>query len=93
MSKFMAEQLVEDYRNRFGLPLMIVRPSVIGPSYEEPYPGWGDAVTAMNGFVLGVIRGSLSSLPFKPDAILDMIPLDIVANTIIVAAWFDTIKP
>lgn len=93
MTKFMAEQLVEDYRIQFGLPAVIVRPAIIGPSYEEPYPGWSDSYAGANTFMVGTIRGTLATMEFKSSAIIDVVPLDIVCNHIIVAAWFDTIKP
>lgn len=93
MTKFMAEQLVEEYRTRFGISAMIVRPSVIGPTNEEPYPGYIDVINGMSGFVLHVVRGTLSSLSFNPNAIVDIVPMDMVCSNIFVAAWFDTLKP
>lgn len=93
MTKFMAEQLVEKYRTDFGLPAVIVRPSIIGPTIEQPFPGWLDSLIGINGFILEASRGSLSSLPYKPMATIDIVPLDLVCNHIIVAAWFDAAKP
>lgn len=93
MTKYMTEQLVQDYRTRHGLPALIVRPSIISPTLVEPFPGWADSFNGMNGFVIEVGRGSLSSVNCDPKAIIDVVPLDIVTNTILVAAWFDSIQP
>lgn len=89
----MTEQLVEEYRSRFELPVVIVRPSIIGTSLEEPFPGWVDT---LNGVVAGAIevgRGSLGSVLVDKNATMDVVPLDIVVNMILVAAWFDAIAP
>lgn len=39
-TKRMAEILVRDEFNKGKLPVCIVRPSIVGPSYSEPMPGW-----------------------------------------------------
>lgn len=93
MTKFMAEQLVEEYRERFGLSALIVRPSIVTPSLQEPFPGWLDSYAGLNGSLMAIALGTVACVPFNPNAIVDMIPLDIVCNYIIVAAWFDTAKP
>ena len=36
----LAESLLE--REGLGLPLAIMRPSIVSASYKEPYPGWVD---------------------------------------------------
>lgn len=89
----MAEQLVEDYRTRFGLPLMIVRPSIIGPSLLEPFPGWVDNLNGINGSIIEIGRGALASMLVESKAIMDIIPLDLVCNVILVAVWFDSENP
>lgn len=89
----MAEQLVQDYRKRFDLPVMIVRPSIIGPAYAEPFAGWVDSLNGMICFVIEIGRGSLGSILLEKNAILDIVPLDIVSNFIIVAAWYGAVKP
>ena len=34
---------------QFGdLPCCIVRPSMVGPSHKEPYPGWIDSLAALS---------------------------------------------
>jgi alcohol-forming fatty acyl-CoA reductase len=43
-TKRLAEILVRDDYNNAKLPVCIVRPSIVGPSYKEPLPGWVDSL-------------------------------------------------
>lgn len=71
--------------------LLIVRPSIIGPAESSPAPGWQVAtsapVTGMLAFFLltPATRLTFYSALSQPnnDAIIDEVPVDIVANRII----------
>jgi len=56
-TKSMAERLLQKHRG--DLPTFIIRPSIVGCSYREPYPGWVDNISAAGAMVffvgLGVI--------------------------------------
>ncbi|KAH6935250.1 hypothetical protein HPB50_004819 [Hyalomma asiaticum] len=54
------------------LPLAIVRPAVVTASWKEPFP---------------VAMGLLPSVLLSKDCIADLIPVDVVANTIICVGW------
>lgn len=56
MTKSMAEDLLK--KNRKGVPLVIFRPSIIGSSWEEPFPGWVDTLSAA-GIVLFLMELAL----------------------------------
>lgn len=43
-TKRLAEILVRDEYNKGTLPVCIVRPSIVGPAYREPLPGWVDSL-------------------------------------------------
>jgi alcohol-forming fatty acyl-CoA reductase len=43
-TKRLAEILVRDEFNKGTLPVCIVRPSIVGPAYQEPLPGWVDSL-------------------------------------------------
>ena len=66
--------------------ITIVRPSIIGGAYKYPFPGWTETVTASNAFLLfsglGIVRYVLGT----GENIADIIPVDIVADTLIVAS-------
>lgn len=89
----MSEILVEEYRARFNLPLVIVRPSIVTGSYHEPFRGWIDTFNGVAGVANEIGRGSVGSLFAKPSCMMDIVPLDLVCNMILVAAWFDALKP
>ncbi len=81
----MAEQIVVDYNEKF--PVCIVRPSIVTGSIEEPYEGWVDNVFGITGIMMEIGRGTISSILGDERYIVDLIPVDIVCNTLIVAAW------
>ncbi|OQR75297.1 putative fatty acyl-CoA reductase [Tropilaelaps mercedesae] len=65
----------------------IVRPSIIVASLAEPVPGWVDNFNGPSGMIVAAACGFLRSVYSKKDLRTDFIPVDIVANTILVAAW------
>lgn len=82
-SKNLTEQLVSDRAKH--LPTAIVRPSIICPSIEEPYPGWVDSINGPMGVLIGASSGLLRTVHGDGNIKPDLIPCDFVANTIIVA--------
>lgn len=91
MTKAIAEQISADYYHR--LPITIMRPSVITCSMAEPYPGWIDNINALTGFIAEFGRGSVSSVMCDSKLVIDLIPVDIVCNAMITAAWLNYYKP
>jgi len=65
----------------------IVRPSIIGAIWKEPLPGWTDNLNGPTGLFAAVGKGLLRSMHGDDNATADVIPVDIVSNCIIVAAW------
>lgn len=84
-TKAMAENMVKAYASR--LPIGIVRPSIITASVRDPMPGWMDNYNGLAGYLVAAGSGILRTMYVNPDCICDAIPVDIVANTIIAAAW------
>ncbi|KAI1705669.1 male sterility protein domain-containing protein [Ditylenchus destructor] len=83
-AKALAEsQLMEDAQ---GLPLIIVRPSIIGAIWKEPLPGWTDNVNGPTGMFVAVGKGVLTNMCGSVKSKADMIPVDIVSSCLIVAA-------
>lgn len=82
-SKNMAEHLVADRSKQ--IPIAIVRPSIVCPSYEEPHPGWVDTVNGPMGVLIGASSGLLRTVHGNGDVIPDLIPCDFVVNSIVVA--------
>jgi hypothetical protein len=83
-SKRMAEHLLVG-RNSKKIPLLIVRPSIVGASLEEPFPGWTDSITLAGGIYLIAGLGILRELPGDQNMIGDQVPVDVVANQILLS--------
>jgi fatty acyl-CoA reductase len=69
-TKRMAEHLLND-NNTKKFPISIVRPSIIGASIDEPFPGWIDSVAFSGGIYLSAGLGILRELPGDPNNIGD----------------------
>jgi fatty acyl-CoA reductase len=89
LTKALAEHLLVA---RAELPLTIVRPSIIGGSIARPMPGWIDSAAAFAQFVVMVGTGRMRAVIARPDARLDLVPVDAVADRIVLSA-FDPPSP
>ncbi|CAL1295661.1 unnamed protein product [Larinioides sclopetarius] len=86
-SKALAETLiVKEYSNK--LPIIIVRPGIITAAVKEPFPGWIDNYNGPSGFIAMSVKGVLKTLLVGDGVYADWIPVDVVANTLIAAAYF-----
>ncbi|XP_077560488.1 putative fatty acyl-CoA reductase CG5065 [Haemaphysalis longicornis] len=84
-SKVLAESLLLEAQGT--LPVAIVRPSIVTGSWKEPFPGWVDNYNGITGTIVSCGLGLLKSFITEKDGIADIIPVDIVANTLISVAW------
>ena len=83
-TKWMGEQLA--MRGMFDRSLTIIRPSIIESTLQEPAPGWIEGVKVADAVILAYARGKTSFFPARPEEIIDIIPADLVANSILLAA-------
>lgn len=81
-TKAMAERALK--KNHGNLPVTIVRPSIIIANMDDPFEGWIDTLAASGGVIFGVSLGVLHFVKSDGNAIVDLIPCDIVSNQIIV---------
>lgn len=91
-TKSMAERTLRKIRKP-TLPTVILRPSIIGASYFEPVPGWTDTFSAAGGLSLAGGSGIVNYVRGKGENIADLVPVDYVSNSIIVATAFEANKP
>lgn len=86
-SKQLAEiLLLEEKKDK---RLVIIRPSIIIPAMESPYPGWGKIQT-MSYIVLGISSGLLSMLRYKDNSHQNTVPVDLVADDCLMVIDADT---
>lgn len=90
----MAEELlVEQLKSQAKkIPFVILRPSMIVASFEEPVPGWTDSLGIVGGFYAITGHGVLRDLPMNPKLLMDQIPVDIVCNHLLAAIPFGVQK-
>jgi HAD superfamily hydrolase (TIGR01490 family) len=84
LSKALTENAVEEVAA--GLPLSIVRPSIIESALRRPYPGWIEGFKMAEPIILAYGRGELPEFPAVPDGVLDVIPVDLVVGAILAVA-------
>ncbi len=83
-TKALGEQLLA--RERGGVPLAVVRPSIIESTFEEPAPGWIDGIRMADPIIMAYAKGTLERFAGSVDTVLDLIPCDMVAHAIMAAA-------
>ncbi|XP_044001640.1 fatty acyl-CoA reductase 1-like [Aphidius gifuensis] len=91
LTKNFAENLINNYKDK--LPIAIVRPSIISGAVQEPFPGWVDNFIGATGVMAQVGVGLAKSIFGEENKIVDLIPIDIVVNTLICASWNNIIQP
>ncbi|XP_015432264.1 PREDICTED: putative fatty acyl-CoA reductase CG5065 [Dufourea novaeangliae] len=69
------------------LPVAIVRPSIVLSSHREPVAGWVDNWNGPTGIIAAAGKGFFRSMLCAEDKIADLVPVDIVINLMICAAW------
>ena len=80
-TKAMGEQMVS--RRHGGVPTLIYRPSIIESAFEAPEPGWLDGYRMVDPLIVAYGMGQLPDFPGSPDALLDMVPVDMVVNSLL----------
>ncbi|CAG9794554.1 unnamed protein product [Diatraea saccharalis] len=84
-TKQLAEHVV--YENKGLLPVVIIRPSIVISSVDEPFSGWIENFNGPVGILVACGKGIMRSLYTDPDLIADYIPVDFSIKSIIAAAW------
>jgi len=60
---------------------------LVTAAWKEPVPGWTISKNGPQGFLLGASKGVVRRLPLSLELIYDYIPIDVVVNSLIVAAY------
>ncbi|XP_060184885.1 fatty acyl-CoA reductase 3-like [Lycium barbarum] len=82
-TKAMGEMLLGHLKE--NLQVVIIRPTIITSTYKEPFPGWIERVRTVDSFILAYGKGILNFFYGDPDSKLDLIPGDMVVNSILAA--------
>lgn len=68
-------------KNIFSLQIKVTA------AWKEPMPGWVDNMSGITGIFMECGRGTIKSIICDEKCVMDIIPVDIVVNTIISAGW------
>ncbi|KAK8090537.1 male sterility protein-domain-containing protein [Apiospora phragmitis] len=90
LTKCLAEHVVAEARR--GLPLTIVRPSIVSAAWQYPMPGWIDSFAAVTGVFTGVWMGVLRVVRGNLQTVLDIVPVDSVAMSLVSTCLADVPK-
>ncbi|XP_021745855.1 fatty acyl-CoA reductase 2-like [Chenopodium quinoa] len=82
-TKAMGEMLLGSTRG--DVPVVILRPSVIESTYQDPFPGWIEGNRMMDPVVTYYGKGLLSGFPVDPFGVIDVVPADMVVNATLAA--------
>ncbi len=80
-AKAMGEAVVVDLCA--DMQVSIVRPAIVESSLQHPHPGWIEGFKMADPIILAYGRGQLPEFPASPDAVIDIIPCDMVVNAIV----------
>jgi fatty acyl-CoA reductase len=73
--------------------LTILRPSIIESTLRDPVVGWIEGVKVADAIILAYARQKVTFFPGKATGILDIIPVDMVANGIVLAMTESILSP
>jgi nucleoside-diphosphate-sugar epimerase len=82
-TKSLTENLISKEKPK-DFPLVILRPSIVGCSLFEPYPCYIDALSGLGTVYISTGMGVCSMVPGSKKNIADVIPADLVVNSILV---------
>ena len=83
-TKAMGEQMLVRHRGR--VRLVILRPSVVESSLNDPEPGWIFGLKVTDPLIVAYGRGMVPDFPVAADVAMDLVPVDIVVNGILACA-------
>ncbi len=84
MSKALGEQALEEHAS--GIPVSVVRPSIIESAVSDPYPGWIRGFRMAEPIIISFARGLLKDFPGAAEAVIDVIPVDFVVGALLAVA-------
>ncbi|KAM9771653.1 fatty acyl-CoA reductase 1 [Syngnathus typhle] len=91
-TKALAEYVVQQEQGELNIG--IIRPSIVGASWQEPFPGWIDNFNGPSGVFIAAGKGILRTMRANNDAVADLIPVDVVINLTLAAGWYTAVhKP
>ncbi|KAI3842124.1 hypothetical protein MKW92_044629 [Papaver armeniacum] len=83
-TKALGELTIGPHLNK-NFPVVIIRPTAVTSTYRDPFPGWIEGFKALDPMVISVGKGKLPCFLGDYESFFDIIPGDMVVNSIIMA--------
>ena len=80
-TKALGEMVLAAHRG--AVPTAIVRPAIIESSLRDPEPGWLENLNVVDPLFVEYGRGRMPDFPLRRDTVLDIVPVDLVANAVV----------
>lgn len=87
----MSEEIVYSYREK--LPIVIIRPSLVWFSVDEPVKGFVESMHSGIAILCGVMTGFVRSMYVANESTAHVTPVDFVINATIASAWKRSTTP
>ncbi|CAH2101757.1 unnamed protein product [Euphydryas editha] len=84
-TKQLADHVVNEYKGK--LPIVIIRPSIVVSTHNDPFPGWIENFNGPSGIFVACGKGILRVMYTSPDVVSDYIPVDVAIKAFIAASW------
>ncbi|KAF9351797.1 hypothetical protein BGX26_010247 [Mortierella sp. AD094] len=85
-AKLLTENLIKSRYEAMNLPIVIVRPGAVRSAIQEPMPGWSEGLSASIGCAVDCGLGKVQEWAGDENKVFDIIPVDIVTKTLLMAA-------
>lgn len=82
LSKALGERMLAERSAR----ATVIRPTIIESALSQPVPGWLEGIKVADPLILAYASGGLTHLPGRAGNVIDIVPVDHVANVCVVAA-------
>ncbi|CAO2823260.1 unnamed protein product [Amaranthus hypochondriacus] len=90
-TKALGEMVVGQFRG--NLPVVILRPSIVCSTINEPFPGWVEGCRTIDSVAVTYGKGNLILFAGDKNSVFDVIPADMFVNSIIVSMKAHVNKP
>lgn len=85
MSKALGERVAEELWAGRGLPLTVLRPTIIESAVARPHPGWIDGFKVADPLIAAYAKDRLVAFPGRPEEVIDIVPVDVVVDAVMAA--------
>lgn len=80
-TKALGEMVLAAHRG--AVPTAIFRPTIVESSLRDPEPGWIENLNVCDPMIVEYGRGRLPDFPLRRATVLDVVPVDLVANALV----------